>query len=87
MNEEFGRHFGPMLDLLTKVHRWWILNVEIETDPDWDGVAVDPSQITPGSLWLMRILMDVALGNADEASRHLEAFKAAVAGRPKATPL
>jgi hypothetical protein len=85
-NEEFGAHFAPMLNLLTKVHRWWILNVDIETDPDWGGAAVDPSEITPGSLLLMQILMDVALGNADEASRHLEAFKAAVAARRKATP-
>jgi hypothetical protein len=47
MNEEFGAHFPHMLDLLTKVHRWWILEVDIVTDPVWDGVAVDPSQIMP----------------------------------------
>ena len=31
----FDEHFSPALPLIKKIERWWILNVEFSTNPDF----------------------------------------------------
>jgi len=64
------------IGLLRQIEVWWTINVEIATDPDWSDKEIDEKDVTPGTLLLMQILLDVALGDDDEASKHLKAFRA-----------
>lgn len=54
-----------LMSLMRKVELWWIVNVEIETDPDFDGRDVDPEEITPGPILMLQIMMEVLSGNEE----------------------
>lgn len=59
--------FGHMTDLLYKIEKWWIVNVEIPTNPDFDGTGIDEEGIMPGKIMTLRILADIALGSEEES--------------------
>ena len=40
--------FQLLVSLLRKVEVWWVVNVEIPTDPGYDGQEVDEAGIVPG---------------------------------------
>lgn len=46
----FDECFTKMVALLRKIEVWWITNVEIPTDPDFDGRDVDEEGIVPGPI-------------------------------------
>jgi hypothetical protein len=50
---DFAERFGDMTTLLDKIERWWIVNVEIPTNPDFDGKheEIDESGIIPGCIF------------------------------------
>lgn len=60
--------FSVMLALLRKIEVWWITNVEIPTNRDYDGSEIDEDGIVPGPVMSMQLLMDIAVGD-DERSR------------------
>ena len=74
--EVFEARFATILNLTSQIQRWWVINLDVATDPDWDGAEIDPNEVTHGSALIMQILVDVALGGDDLAGRHLEAFQA-----------
>ena len=65
---DFERCFNEMVALLRKIEVWWITNVEIPTNPDYDGQDIDEGGIVPGPLVSIQLLRDIALGD-DEQSR------------------
>lgn len=40
--------FSEMVRLLKKIETWWIVNVEIPTNPDYDGKEIDEAEIVSG---------------------------------------
>lgn len=64
---DFANHFATLMALLQKIEKWWIVNVEMATDPDFDGQEIDEDGIISGPSWSMQILAKVALGDGDEA--------------------
>jgi hypothetical protein len=71
--------FDGLVVLLNKIERWWIVNVEIPTNPDFDGEEVDVEGVVPGSVLTLRMLRDIALAPDDEAGVCLAAYRAAAA--------
>ena len=67
--------FQAMLELLNKIEIWWIVNVEIATDPDFDDSEIDESKIQPGPVMVLKMMIDVALGDEATASYYYEEFK------------
>lgn len=59
--------FSKMIDFLHKIEKWWILNVEIPTNPDLDGVEISEEGIVPGQIMTLRLLLDIALGAENES--------------------
>lgn len=64
---ELETMFPLLFDLILKVERWWVINVEIATDPDMADKEIDEDGVTPGSILVLQILHRVALGEDDEA--------------------
>ena len=58
-------HFPVLVGLLRKIEVWWVVNVEISTNPDCDGKDVDESSIVPGALLSLQMLIEVASGNTE----------------------
>jgi len=65
--------FPKMIALLSKIETWWIMNVEIPTNPDFDGSDIDEDKIVPGPIMSLRLLFDIALG-AEEESKYYYNF-------------
>jgi hypothetical protein len=64
---DFAHHFSKRMELIQKIEKWWIVNVEISTDPDFDGKPIDEDGIISGPSWIMQMMAQVALGDGDEA--------------------
>ena len=66
--------FSKISDLLDKIERWWILNVEIPTDPDLYDKEIDEKGIIPGLTMAIRLLIDIALGTEEESKFYYNEF-------------
>lgn len=66
--------FEGMVSLLDKVEKWWIIYFEIPTNPDFDGKEIDESEIIPGRIAGLRMMLDIALGSEEESRFYLGEF-------------
>lgn len=73
---DFDNLFPNLVALVTKIDKWWIINLEIATDPDQMGLEINEDGVTPGSLMLLQVLAQVALGKDDEAWKIYHEFVA-----------
>jgi hypothetical protein len=58
-------HFQEAFTLLRKIEIWWVVNVEIPTNPDYDGHEVDEKDIEPGPVLMLKLMLDVVNGNTE----------------------
>lgn len=85
----FAEHFGTLMALVNKIEKWWIINFEVATDPDWDGEEIDETGVVPGPAWMMDMLAQVALGEGEQAwelHRQFEELWATNAANQEQTP-
>lgn len=75
--QDFEERFGDMTALLDKIEKWWIVNVEIPTDPDLIDIVdeLDLDGIVPGTIMSLRMMIDVALGSNETANYYINEFK------------
>lgn len=57
--------FDSLVALLRKIGVWWVVNVEIPTNPDFDGQVIDEEGIVPGAVLSLQMLIEVASGNTE----------------------
>lgn len=68
--------FEMLIALLRKVEVWWVVNVEIPCNPDFDNITeIDEDEIHPGPVWLMQMMVDIATGKTDYINQYREHFK------------
>lgn len=65
--EAFETTFADLVALLRKIELWWIVEVEIPTNPDFDGQEIDYEGIVPGPVMHVQLLCSIALGSDDES--------------------
>lgn len=80
---EYEACFNEMIALLHKIELWWITEVEIPTNPDFDGQEIDRDGIMPGPIMHMRLLCDLALGNEEQSQFYLREFRKRTGGAQK----
>jgi hypothetical protein len=84
--DDYAQCFAEMVALLRKIEVWWIVNVEIPTNPDFEGSEqIDEDGIMPGPIMGMRLLMDIALGDEKEARFYLDEFRKRADGKTPAS--
>jgi hypothetical protein len=66
--------FPRIAALVSKIERWWILNVDIATDPDMMHKDIADEDIAPGSAFILHLLSRVALGEDEEAWEYYLGF-------------
>ncbi len=71
---EFEKLFPKIVFLVTKIDRWWIINVEMAVSDQWVNTEVDPKNVTPGTTLLLQVLERVALGDSETAWELYRAF-------------
>ena len=62
--------FQDLIALLRKIETWWVVNVEIPTNPDYDGQEIDESGIVPGPVLMLQMMFEVASGNRELLARY-----------------
>jgi len=69
--------FDPLIALMRKIGIWWVVNVEIPTNPDYDGEEIDEDGIVPGCILSLNLMMEVVSGNTMFLEEHRKARTAA----------
>lgn len=72
---DFVERLTDMVNLVDKIERWWIVNVDIPTDPYLAGKEIDENKIISGPIMGLRVMLDVALGSDEEANAYINEFK------------
>ena len=57
--------FEILVSLLRKIELWWVVNVEIATNPDFDDKDIDEEGIVPSAVLSLQMLIQVASGNTE----------------------
>jgi hypothetical protein len=67
-------NFTKSLELVEKIEKWWIANVELGINPDINVEGANLDHITPGPLLTIKMLTEVALGSEEESEKYYEFF-------------
>lgn len=57
--------FTALVELLRKIEVWWVVNVELAINPDFEGQEVDEAGIVPGPILSLQMLFQVASGSTE----------------------
>ncbi len=72
---EFADRFSELLALLRKIEVWWIVGVDVPSDPQFDGQTINEEGIVPGPILNLRLLHDIALGPPDVSRFYYEELR------------
>lgn len=72
---DLREQFLSLIALYHKIEVWWIKNVEIAISPDFADQEVKDEDITPGTTMMIRLLMDVALGDETISNYYIEEWR------------
>lgn len=65
IESEHETQFSVLVELLRKIEVWWVINVEIPTNPDFDEQDINEEGIVPGAILSLQMLIEVASGNTE----------------------
>jgi hypothetical protein len=69
-----AERFAEMVCLLDKIERWWIVNVEASTNPQFDNEEIDPEGLIPGPVMGLQLMLTIALGPEEESNKYFDEF-------------
>ena len=72
---DFSDRFNEMVSLLSKIERWWIVNYEIPLNPKLAAEEIVESEIVPGPIASLRMMIDVALGSEEQSIFYINEFR------------
>lgn len=70
--EELPERYHELVELCRKIEVWWVVEVEIPTDPQFDGQNIDPEEVLPGPVAGLQMLHDIALGEEGQRKSYYE---------------
>jgi hypothetical protein len=71
----FVEQFSALISLLRKIEVWWIVNLEIPINSDFDNMEIDESQIAPGDVMMIQLMCEIALGEPEKAAYYFNEFR------------
>ena len=72
--------FQELVALLRKIEVWWVVNLEIPTNPDFDGQDIDEGGIVPSPVLMIQVMLEVVSGSGTLLNHYRGANGAANAG-------
>jgi hypothetical protein len=76
---------NSICELVSKVDRWFVINVHAATDPAFDGKTVEGAEVTSGRMALIQQMTDATIGDRRRALQRygecLAAFRRYQSGR------
>jgi len=75
LSEELPTKLFQLIDLRIKIEKWWVLNIEIPTNPDFDAnTEITEENITTSSQMFNRLLLDMLLGDEKTSTYYKNEF-------------
>lgn len=75
LTSNFDTNFEDLINLRMKIERWWVLEIEIPTNPDYDGTSqVNHEEILTGSQILFKLIGDLLSEDEKTANYYREYF-------------
>ena len=71
---DLPENFENIVKLLDKIERWWIVNVELEINPQLADKEIDAEEIVPGPVLNLKMMIDIALGSDEQAEIYIKEF-------------
>ncbi|GHU31568.1 hypothetical protein AGMMS50256_20250 [Betaproteobacteria bacterium] len=69
--------FQDLIALLQKIEVWWIINLEIPVNPDFDGNEnINEEGIVPGPVLMLQMMLEVLSGNEELLKHYRESGRA-----------
>ena len=65
VESQHSSQFSTLMELLRKIEVWWVVNVELATNPSFANREVDEAGIVPGPVLSLQMLIEVASGNTE----------------------
>ena len=66
--------FQELIELLSKIEKWWLVNFEMAINPEMVPDDVDPDEVIAGPIWSLQLMLDIALGNEPEEGYYYNEF-------------
>ena len=76
--------FHKILALISKIDRWWIREIELDCNPDFDHIdhsSIPDEELTSGNMILMHMIMTRVFGDLESANSEYEKFVEKALGR------
>ena len=67
--------FQEICELVAKIDRWWIVQVEISTNPDFDDRDADLEGVQSGSMIFLHLLVEIATSATDDPAYYYNELK------------
>ena len=68
-----AERFQDLVALLRKIEVWWLVNVEIPSNPEFEGREINEAGIVPGPVLILQMMLEVVSGD----DKLLEAYRSA----------
>jgi len=78
--------FQELVALLRKIEVWWVVNLDIATNPDFDGKEIDEEGIVPGPVLMIQMMLEVLSGNEELLKHYREGGHTGKSGLSQKTP-
>ncbi|NRB24461.1 hypothetical protein [Shewanella sp.] len=73
--DDFDESFALLLSFKSKIYHWWIINVEVASDPEYMGKEINPDDFTHASTLMDKMMIDIALGTEEESNQYLKMYQ------------
>jgi hypothetical protein len=74
--KELPQKYAQLIALRIKIEKWWIINIDIPTNPDYDSsTEIEEEDITTGSQIFNQLIFDMLSGDEKRASFYQNEFK------------
>lgn len=76
LQQELPEKFARLMALRVKIEKWWIMNIEIPTNPDFDAnTEIKEEDIMTSSQIFNQLIFDMLSGDEKKASYYQTEFK------------
>lgn len=66
--------YVDLINLFNKIEKWWVINIEIPTNPSYSGPILTEKEVESGSIIMLKLMHDIATGNEPEEAYYFKEF-------------
>jgi hypothetical protein len=74
LSENYYTHFNNLIELQIKIDRWWLFEIEIPTNPDFDGSEIDLDNTMTGSQMMFKLIGDLLSDDEKTSNYYKDEF-------------